>query len=151
MTLQEETLAVAITQVGVEEIPRGSNAGPEVEEYLKAVGLPAGYSWCMAFVYWSCVQAAKKLNTIVPILRTAGVLRLWNESVMQRIKEPTVGCIFILDYGNGKGHTGLVERFDKTYIYTVEGNTNDKGSREGYMVARRKRLRKTVKGYVAIA
>lgn len=43
-----KTLEIATAQIGVEEIPRNSNAGPEVEIYLRSVGLTKGYAWCMA-------------------------------------------------------------------------------------------------------
>lgn len=36
-SLGKKTLAVAITQLGVQEIPKNSNAGPAVEKYLKSV------------------------------------------------------------------------------------------------------------------
>jgi len=34
-------------------------------------------------------------------------------------------------------HTGIVVRFDDETIETIEGNTNDTGSREGFEVVRR--------------
>jgi hypothetical protein len=36
-------------------------------------------------------------------------------------------------------HVGIVEASDPLQITTIEGNTNDDGSREGYEVCRRKR------------
>ena len=47
------------------------------------------------------------------------------------------GMIFVLDAGGGAGHTGLVEAIDGGRLITVEGNTNDGGSREGVGVFRR--------------
>jgi hypothetical protein len=43
----------------------------------------------------------------------------------------------------------MVYKYDDTYIYTIEGNTNDDGSAEGNGVYKRKRLRKVdyVYGY----
>ena len=38
------------SQIGVRESP--SNAGPEVEKYLRYVKLPKGNPWCAAFVCW---------------------------------------------------------------------------------------------------
>jgi hypothetical protein len=37
-------------------------------------------------------------------------------------------------------HVGFVDSFSSKYIYTVEGNTNTNGSREGDGVYRKKRL-----------
>jgi hypothetical protein len=53
-----------------------------------------------------------------------------------------------MDYGKGLGHTGIVEKFDDNFIYTIEGNTNDTGSREGIMVCRKQRIRTKIKGYL---
>ena len=38
-----------------------------------------------------------------------------------------------------KGHAGIVIDFDDRYIYTVEGNTGAGGSREGEVVAKKRR------------
>ena len=60
MSLKLSSLKIATSQLGVQEEPRGSNDGPEVSQYLKAVGLAPGYSWCMAFVYWCAAKAANR-------------------------------------------------------------------------------------------
>jgi uncharacterized protein (TIGR02594 family) len=152
MTLGQSSLEVATKQIGVQEIPKGSNAGPEVEIYLKSVGLTKGYSWCMAFVYW-CVKQAANMNssTAIPLKKTAGVLDQWNSSPQLRITTPVPGCVFIMDFGKGQGHTGFVEMvLPNGKIQTIEGNTNDDGSREGYKVCRRVRCITTIKGFIKI-
>lgn len=55
-----------------------------------------------------------------------------------------------MDFCKGTGHTGFVERVDGSNIHTIEGNTNDEGSREGYEVARRVRQLKSFKGFLLI-
>ncbi len=45
--------------------------------------------------------------------------------------------IFVLDFGGGAGHTGFVEGVQGGRLVTLEGNTNDDGSREGVGVFRR--------------
>jgi hypothetical protein len=45
MTLTQKNLEIATAQIGVEEIPRNSNSGPEVEIYLRSVELSKGYAW----------------------------------------------------------------------------------------------------------
>jgi hypothetical protein len=47
------------------------------------------------------------------------------------------GMVFIISTGGGKGHTGLVSRVVGNRLETIEGNTNDGGSREGIGVFRR--------------
>lgn len=138
-------LEVAISQLGVEEIPRGSNWGERVSAYLKSVGLPFPASWCMAFVYWCCKQS----NPNTPLVRTGGVLKQWNKIPKKyKFKEPIKGDIFIMDFGGGLGHTGFVEQVVNDTIHTIEGNTNDTGSREGYEVCRRYRKISACKGFI---
>ena len=33
------------------------------------------------------------------------------------------------------GHAAIVEYWNESFVFTVDGNTNDKGGREGYIVA----------------
>jgi hypothetical protein len=148
--LGQKTLNVAISQLGVQEIPKGSNAGPEVEIYLKSVGLGKGYSWCMAFVYWCVQQSSVKTAIKNPLKKTGGVLDQYNSSAALVNKTPQPGDIFIMDLGKGLGHTGIVEKVGNDLIYTIEGNTNNEGSREGYEVCRRQRKTKTIKAYLRL-
>lgn len=137
----------AITQIGVQEIPKGSNWGDDVAKYLKSVGINFPASWCMAFVYW-CV---KESYLDCPIVRTGGVLAQWNRiNASKKFSKPQEGDIFIMDYGKGLGHTGFVERIEGSKIHTIEGNTNDTGSREGYEVCRRVRDISKCKGFIRI-
>jgi hypothetical protein len=150
MTLAQKTLEIAIAQIGVEEIPKYTNSGPEVEIYLKSVGLGKGYSWCMAFIYW-CTQNASRQTAIEnPLKKTGGVLDQYNSRPLLVQTIPNAGDIFILDLGKGLGHTGIVEKVAGDIIYTIEGNTNDIGSRDGYKVCRRKREIKTIKGFLRL-
>ncbi|WP_428232495.1 CHAP domain-containing protein [Flavobacterium sp.] len=150
MTLAQKTLEIAIAQIGVEEIPKYSNSGPEVEIYLKSVGLTKGYSWCMAFIYWCAQNAALQTKLKNPLKKTGGVLDQYNSSPLLKQTMPQVGDIFILDLGKGLGHTGLIEKITGNIIHTIEGNTNDNGSREGYKVCRRKREIKAIKGFLRL-
>jgi len=151
-SLAKEALFVASTQIDVRE--EGNNAGPEVARYLKSVSLNTGYAWCMAFVYWCVDVAAKRLELKNPLIKTAGVLREWNETTLRKIPNRSNGVqpgdIFIMDFGSGSGHTGFVEKISGGLIYTIEGNTNDDGSREGYEVARRTREISSIKGFIQL-
>src|SRR5437763_788838 len=49
------------------------------------------------------------------------------------------GFIFVLSTGGSHGHTGLVAEVLPGKLRTIEGNTNDGGSREGIGVFRRDR------------
>lgn len=148
-SLSQKALQVSITQIDQKENPIGSNWGEPVKSYLASVGITFPASWCMAFVYWCFKEAAKQLNVPNTAVKTGGVLNAWNTAdPSKKSTTPSVGSVFILDFGHGLGHTGFVEKFDAGFIYTVEGNTNDTGSREGYEVCRRKRALSSVKGYI---
>ena len=155
MSLAGKSLAIALTQNGVEEVPRGSNAGKQVEAYLKSVGLGKGYPWCMAFVYWCVDKAATELGQINPLVKTGGVMRQWNECTLRKLPKTAIaairpGDIFIMDFGGGVGHTGFVVEVKGNIVYTIEGNTNDDGSREGYEVAKRQRPASSFKGFIQL-
>jgi hypothetical protein len=161
-TLLQSALAIAEGQEGICEQPKGSNRGPEVDAYIKCVGLdPKGkYAWCAAFVYWCFNNAAAVHKTANPLVKTAGCLFHWNATKAKRISKSVAladpnlikpGHIFIMKFGtSGAGHTGMVVSVDakaKT-IRTIEGNTNDDGSREGYEVAKRTRTISSMLGFI---
>lgn len=150
MSIADKAIEIARTQLGVHEDPGNKNTGPQVDEYLKAVGLGPGYSWCMAFVYWCYKQAASQLAVDNPLAKTGGVLDQWNRRRLHFSQvHPLPGDIFIMDFGKGMGHTGLVTKVEGVWIYTIEGNSNDEGSREGYEVCERRRSIVTInKGYL---
>jgi len=119
---------------------------------VRSVGLdPAGdYSWCQAFVYWCFEQASQALGVANPCVKTAGVLEHWDKApagdrvtAAAATNDPTrirPGAVFIINHGNGKGHAGLVTRVVSGNIDTIEGNTNEAGSREGDGVYEKTRL-----------
>jgi len=147
--LSKKALEIAITQIDQDEKPHGSNWGEPVKTYLASVNIDFPASWCMAFIYWCFSEASKQLKVSNTAYKSAGVLKTWN-NVLRRYKTstPLIGSVFIMDHGEGLGHTGIVEKFDDEYVYTIEGNTNDTGSREGIEVCRKQRLRSTIIGYI---
>lgn len=145
--LAQRALEVARTQLGVREAT-GHNDGAAVESYLRSVSLGKGYAWCAAFVYWCYSQAAKALVVGNPLTQTAGVLDHWRRTTGTKVTSPQPGDIFIMDYGGGLGHTGIVKEVKGDKIITVEGNTNDANSREGDGVYERIRKISSCKGFI---
>ena len=149
--LLARVLEVAATQVGVMEEPLGSNRGPRVDEYVRSVGLnPEGkHAWCVTFTYWCFAQATQALDRKNPMIKTGGVLKHWNDAGKQGIPRITTtravnnpalvkpGHVFVIDTGQGLGHSGFVERVVGGKLMTIEGNTNEGGSRNGIGVFRR--------------
>jgi hypothetical protein len=170
-TLMLQTLAIAGSQVGQMEVPLLSNRGPQVDEYLRAVGIDPehsstdGRNWCMAFVYWSFQTASRTLGGTCPLPKSAGCLDHWNRAARvpgaRRIPRAAAyadaslvkpGLVFILDLGAGHGHTGIVERpMEGGRLVTIEGNTNNDGSRTGvgvFRLQRRKLSDRSLKGFI---
>lgn len=160
--LRLKALDIATAQIGVRESPLGSNSGPEVDRFLASVGLKPGAPWCMAFIYFCFVEAAKVFNIPNPLVRTGGCLDHWHRADgrpgarritrEEALDDPTLvkpGHIFIMDFGRGRGHTGIVEANKGGKLTTVEGNSNDGGSREGIGVFRLDRRRiSQMKGFL---
>lgn len=149
MKLSNKALEVAISQIGQQEKPLGSNWGQPVQSYLSSVGIGFPASWCMAFVFWCFKKSSEELKVTNTAIKTGGVLKAWNDAPKEmKASVPSMGSVFIMDFGKGLGHTGIVEKFDTVNVYTIEGNTNDTGSREGIEVCRKTRKRSAIKGYL---
>lgn len=143
--LLAQVLSVAAAEEAkqVREVPVNSNRGPEVEQYQLRAGASPGDAWCCAFVYWCFDEAANALGSANPMVRTAGCLDHWNKAPSRGAKrvlalaakaDPSLvkpGMVFIMDHGEGKGHTGLVERTAGGLLTTIEGNTDASKTREG--------------------
>jgi len=144
--LLEQVLVVAAREEAkkVREIPVNSNRGPDVVKYLTRAGAAAGLPWCCAFVYYCFDEAAKTQGLPKnPMVRTAGCLDHWNKAVAKgaarvpaaaATADPSLlkpGMIFIMDFGKGAGHTGLIETVVGGILSTIEGNTDASKTREG--------------------
>jgi hypothetical protein len=97
-------------------------------------------AWCATFVSWCAMKAG--LADLYP--RTASCLTgvSWFKQRKQFSEYPAIGAQVFFGSGGGT-HTGLVYDYDDTYVYTVEGNTNDDGSAEGDGVYLKKRERRS--------
>jgi hypothetical protein len=161
-SLLAEAIKQAVSRIGVVEDPAFSNRGVEVDKYLRSVSLnPEGnhYSWCMAFVYYCFNEAAKTLSQNNPLVKTAGCLDHWNRAKCSKVikadatQNPSLvkpGSIFIIDHGGGSGHTGIVESVSSGFLSTIEGNTNNNGSANGFGVMRlnRRKIGDISKGFL---
>jgi hypothetical protein len=151
--LFKKVIEIAASQIGVLEDPPGSNRGAQVEKYLASAGCLPGDPWCASFVYWCFNEAAKSLKIKNPLTKTGSCMNHWNTTKGNKILYRNVmndsslvqpGYIFIMDHGNGLGHTGIVQSVSDGYIHTIEGNTSFNGSREGLCVAELKRKINTI-------
>ena len=145
-TIIRNKVALTYTsQIGVRELT-GNNDGKAVETYLRYCGLPKGEPWCASFVCWVygknnvtnprsgfCPDLFQQKNTV------------WTRNSNHNIT-PTRADIFGIYFPNKKriAHTGFIDKWTSTQVHTVEGNTNQAGSREGDGVYRKIRLTRQI-------
>lgn len=133
-------LNIARSQLGIREAT-GKNDGVEVEQYLIYANNKKGEPWCASFVSWVYGQAG------YPLPRTA-----WSPALFpldKRTDKPQPADVFGIYFPKLKriAHCGIVEGSRANWIYTIEGNTNLAGSREGDGVYRKLRHRRSIKYY----
>ena len=133
----------------------GNNLGftdAEFQDLMQQYGdFRSGEPWCMSFVkmVWT-YKTKRKLQADLDRLMTPstqGTYENFQKDTSGKFivsKKPKRGSIVIWQqYVNGtpqyKGHAGIVTRVGKKHFYTIEGNTNSDGSREGYTVSKKKR------------
>lgn len=150
--LSERVAKTYTSQLGVREAT-GNNDGKDVEKYLKAVKLGKGYAWCAAFVAWTYDQhniehvrsawTPAWFPTAKLIFKGSSTIR---ESTHGRT--PARADVFGIYFPAKKriAHVGFIDEFhqDRGYAVTVEGNTNEAGSREGDGVYKKRRLIKQI-------
>lgn len=150
-SLAQATLALALTQEGVKEEGK-ANWGPKVQEYLKAAGVTVPAAWCAAYVNWCAEQTAKRLGVKSPLelVPNQAYVQSYAEygkkhgwEVERSKAQPGDLILFWSTELKRYAHMGIVTGWTtvagKRVLATIEGNTNDEGSREGYEVAKRTR------------
>jgi hypothetical protein len=127
----------------------GKNDGKEVEKYQRTVQLLRGDPWCAAFVAWCAKQAN---GGVMPRWTSGSVATMWikSEKLCHRVHAGAEDAYLIVEPGWvwcraidreaakkmrtrrwTRGHTGIVVAVDDEGFDTIEGNTNEAGSREG--------------------
>lgn len=137
-------LSVARRYVGESEEPRGSNRGPFVDRCHRACKLSpeAAHPWCASFVALCGLEASQSLGVKWPLPIRAGAQNLYRDSPIEnRQKRAAPGDIGCMKFTGGRGHCFIVEVVNGDLMTTIDGNSSEDGSREGYMVARLERRR----------
>lgn len=137
-----------MSQVGVTELT-GNNDGIMVEKYQASAGIRKGDPWCAAFVNWcfeqNGIEGPKKLPGYSPSWFPENAKPTPSPSKEGSLK-PQQADVFGIYYAS-KGriaHVGFIDRWQGKYAITVEGNTNDEGSREGGSVLIKRRLTRQI-------
>lgn len=129
-------LEIAAGEIGVQEDPHGSNRGPRVDEYQQATNTQLGSPWCGCFAAWCHLKA----GIAMPKVWLLPAAKNWfTPDRIVSAKEARPGDVFGIRSGKRIAHVGIVESISGGVVTTIEGNTNDEGSREGYEVCRRRR------------
>lgn len=142
MTGRELLVREARRYVGTKEEPKGSNRGLRIDYWLDLVGSPLASAWCAAFVTGMGLQAVgrgawpfKVSGGVQDIVSAAGQL------LTKDLAQVRPGDLMVLFFPslNRYAHIGIVETVAAGTVDAIEGNTDDTGGREGYIVARRTR------------
>jgi len=143
---RDKVVTTFTSQIGVREAT-GHNDGVMVETYLRYCSLAKGNPWCASFVCWTFGQAQvsnPRSGYCPDLFRPAHVI--YKRTIHTTQKTPQPGDVWGL-YFPEKGriaHVGFVSQWGDKYIITVEGNTNEAGSREGDGVYRKRRPRSSI-------
>ena len=138
------------SKIGVRELT-GRNDGTEVEKYLSYVWLKRGQPWCAAFVSWTFgqngINQARSGGCVQLLEQGTAIYKPSSPAVSGRgYGAPQAGDVFFIYFAEKKrvAHTGFVHQWGEIYVTTVEGNTNEAGSREGDGVYRKRRLKRQI-------
>ena len=141
LSARDRLQAIYMAEVGVRDLS-GRNDGERVAEYLRYTDLGEGYAWCASFVSWVYGQAgfAEPRTAWSPALFPAKRV-IWRRGDITRSSIPKKGDVFGIYFNSVKriAHAGFVDEWGDKYVVTVEGNTNEAGSREGDGVYRKLR------------
>ena len=123
--------------------PNKSFVDPTFLAKMKAVGWKAPDAWCAYFAELVWKEATQN---VLPFSASAWQTFLKYEKARGKKNSavPIEGALVVWRvFKNGlpqaQGHIGIVVGVQKDHFETIEGNTTDKGGREGVMVAYRKR------------
>ena len=119
---------VAASQIG--------NVGGE--PYWSWYGFSERVEWCACFVSW-CANKCGYLDTFIPKFAGCSTGVQWFKARNQwadRTTTPEPGMIIFFDWDRDgvPDHTGIVEKIENGYVYTIEGNTSDSCRRRQYTV-----------------
>lgn len=128
-----------------------SNTGPWVRAYMDG-NEGRNWPWCMGFAQTildqACSTLGKDFTDLVPHTYSCDVVLesaldndnlLRNTDLRKDASKVNKGDLFlIMKHARDAVHVGIIEQInDNGTFVTIEGNTNDEGSREGFEVCRR--------------
>lgn len=146
----DTVIAIAKAEVGYHEGRNADGTWNNHEKY--APGVPTlewaqNQPWCATFVSWVALKAG--VSSLYPRTASCDVAGDWFKKKNRWSEYPAIGAQVFYGKTTDLNHTGIVTDYNDRYIWTVEGNTNDNGSREGdgVYVKQRERRSANVIGY----
>lgn len=133
MTAVQKIKDLAKAEVGYHEGRSGGHWN-NIEKYAPQVpGLTwaQGEAWCATFNSWLDLKAGLKPNVDFPVTASCDAAGDWFKKAKRWSVYPAVGAWVLFGTPSDLSHTGRVVAYDAENIWTVEGNTNTSGSREG--------------------
>lgn len=133
-------IEIANKYIGITEQPVGSNRGPLIDRWNSNAHAPLGSFWCASFVSAIAMEWEDKSGYDWPLCISADCdVWLANAKKHQCLStKGKPGDIVLLVSGNDAYHIGIITGYSETgSLISVEGNSNNDGSRNGYMVAKR--------------
>lgn len=153
-----KVLAVAIAEIGYKEKASNSqldnkSANAGANNYTKYArdfdekypnwynGKKNGYAWCDMFVDWCFLTAfgyTKALSLLCQPEKSCGAGCTYSAQYYKNkgqfyTSNPKAGDqIFFGTSISNCSHTGIVEKVDSSYVYTIEGNTSNQVARRTY-------------------
>lgn len=124
----DKVYGIAHAEIGYTE---GSN---NFNKYAAEVGVPNNQAWCTTFASWCYLKAG--YSSLIKLDDYSVDQYNWFKARGRSSPYPAVGALVWFGTG-GENHTGIVFGYDADYIYTIEGNYQNK-------VGAWKRLRRAV-------
>lgn len=121
MTSAQRLITVAAREVGVHEVPWGTNTGTRVRQYQASTDLPGtGWPWCNAFVKWCHARSGVPDDGLNSPATAITAARAYQQGAV--VSYPVVGGYLCWP---GK-HIALIERvYNRTTVGTIGGNEGD--------------------------
>lgn len=141
--------------LGMQEDSRlGPNRGPLIDKWHRRMSIEpdprknpnvpkGGYPWCSSFACCMCEDGGRKLA-----VSSARVTTVWDGNQEYVVDEPEEGDLLVR-LVPGETHIAFYIRTLKPGIYeTLDGNSNEAGSRDGKDVVRKTRPKKHWQGII---
>lgn len=163
--LRKRLVDIALEEVGVREVGT-TNTGKRVVQYQAATDLGGtGWPWCAAFVCWCIKEWLKDAEVRAALKLTPSAAERWR---------PKTAAAFgfhewaksrgLLVMGDGASvvlhtadlvtydfsHIGIVKDDMADMIFTIEGNTDGGGSRDGGGVWQKTRRRELARRFIRL-